>query len=353
MNDRNTVLRAHEWVEERLSEYMDNRLDPLERVRLERHLEDCTRCQRSLDTLRWTVSVLKQAHAPALPRQFTLPAPARSTRAPAMGLSVLRLATALATLILVSLIGIDLITNLGGGAPMLAPLPAAQSSARGAEPAATRAALVPPPSPSGTNDLAATGLSATAAPPLPPVQPPAPQLQPNSPTLEPTGGPLPTFVPSTGALPTVPALAAATAAPSPTLPPRLFSGPSSTRSAPQPTSFPSPTLPAFGLGGGPPPTTLPKAGSSEARTQPTATLTATAEPTATLIPPTETPVPPTSTPTPRAQALVQATRVPAVVPPEPPPASPEIVTPLRAAELGALFVAVFLGAILILSRARR
>lgn len=70
------------WVEERLSDYLDGALSPQERAMVEAHLQTSESARASLESLRWTVSLIKQTPAPALPRQFTLPvtprAPARS-----------------------------------------------------------------------------------------------------------------------------------------------------------------------------------------------------------------------------------------------------------------------------------
>ena len=58
MADRNFAANEHAWIEERLSAYIDNQLAPLEHAQLERHLRGCARCQASLASLRWTVSLL-------------------------------------------------------------------------------------------------------------------------------------------------------------------------------------------------------------------------------------------------------------------------------------------------------
>ena len=74
---------SHTWVEARLSAYVDEQLDARERAQIEKHLSACARCQAQLESLRWTIDLLKHAPAPALPRSFTLPVPAR--RASAFG----------------------------------------------------------------------------------------------------------------------------------------------------------------------------------------------------------------------------------------------------------------------------
>lgn len=68
------------YVEERLSEYLDGTLNEQERNLVEAYLATSERARESLEALRYTVNLLKQTPAPALPRQFTLPV---TSRAPA------------------------------------------------------------------------------------------------------------------------------------------------------------------------------------------------------------------------------------------------------------------------------
>lgn len=82
MFNRSRPEEIHNYVEERLSDYLDGTLPPKERSELDAHLKQCERCAASLGSLRWTVGLLKQAPGPSLPRSFTLPVP-ESQRAPA------------------------------------------------------------------------------------------------------------------------------------------------------------------------------------------------------------------------------------------------------------------------------
>ncbi len=181
------VRDGHAWVEERLSAYVDGQLAPNERAQLENHLRDCARCQASLASLKWTISLLKQAPAPALPRSFILPRqgsrglrPESAQPAPffRFGFGALRAATALATLVLCAVVGADLILQFGGAsAPAFAP--AAREVA-----APTQAALVPPTiQPSAADKVAPTPLrvagSATSSP-QPTAPPPQLLAQPKS-----------------------------------------------------------------------------------------------------------------------------------------------------------------------------
>lgn len=324
MADRRDSEREHLWVEERLSTYIDNQLAPLERAQLERHVRDCARCQRSLAALRWTVSLVKQAPAPALPRQFTLPIPQQKARprdVPAFGFGFARLATVVATLLLFAVVGIDVISQLGGTLSGSAPAPAAMQNV--AQP--TSIALAPgqaeDQSKQPTPTVAASEklLKAPTIAPLPAV-PPAPT---SAPIASPTvifgrGGGLP----ETSSTETSMSSLAATAAP-----PR------------------APALRASGT-----PTTGPLA--SAASLPPTAEPTTTPQPTATMPLPTATATvpPPTETAqpssTPEVQALVQPTVAPfaqsQAETPEP------VVTPIRATEIGLFFFAVFFATVTVL-----
>ncbi len=347
----------HTWVEGRLSAYLDNQLSSLERAQVDRHLRECGQCQRAFDSLSWTVSLLKQAPAPALPRSFTLPVPKPSTRAPIIGLSALRLATALATLVFVALVGVDLILQFAG-APMTASAPSAReampATVATSQPTLSIAQVQPtptpvPPSPTTRPQTEAAdamtlpqGAQATAAPP-PAALPPQP---------------LPTRAPAATSAP-VPA-----AKNSPTVgAPRLFAQPGQpTKTAPL-TKTPKPI---YGRGGGgpdAPETGFPKAGALESTLatpgpSPSPTVQAVPSPTAQAIPspsplPTVTvpPAPPTTQPTPAALANVQPTPGPVETFRAAEPAD-EFLTPLRIGQLAALFLAAFLAALVLLLRRR-
>lgn len=157
----------HTWVEERLSDFIDNQLAPAERARVENHLADCAQCRASLESMRWTIALIKQAPAPATNRSFVLPVPAR--REPSsFAFGFARFATALATLLLFAVIGVDLLTQFGG----------ASSSAPAAmrESAATQSiAFAPTKAPEPTSEPKPVGAMSSAAPlpPAPAAVPPA------------------------------------------------------------------------------------------------------------------------------------------------------------------------------------
>jgi anti-sigma factor RsiW len=117
---------SHDRVESRLSEYIDGRLPQEERLQISRHLQACPSCQESLESLQWTVKLLKQVPAPRLPRQFTLPVPEpRRTTSPWLkwGLAT---ASSLAAAVFVLIVAVDVLSQRS--APSELALPAAAPS---------------------------------------------------------------------------------------------------------------------------------------------------------------------------------------------------------------------------------
>lgn len=296
MFERKNNREGHVWVEERLSDYIDNQLAPLERSHLERHVRGCARCQASLASLKWAISLLKRAPAPALPRSFALTVPSKPAHLFQLNLSMLRLATALATLMLFALVGVDLISQWGGaGAP--APLPAAREIV---EP--TQAIALVQATPSASPDVL---VAPTAAPPT---SAPAQLLvQPRAPATTSLPSPAPTQAPGVAS---VAAETSATKAGADTAPKSAITPPA------------------------------PKPAAADARATPTAAMPTALAPsrTTTAVSPTA----PIESPTPKVEVRVEPTRGP---PPPPSELPREMGSPLRIAELGLLFVAVFLGAL--------
>jgi Putative zinc-finger len=298
MAERKFSATEHAWVEERLSAYIDNQLAPLERAQLERHLRDCARCQASLASLRWTVSLVKQAPAPALPRAFTLPMPAPVRHAPAFGFGFARLATVAATLLLFAVIGVDAISQLGGGFAASAPAPAALQSAA----QLTSIALVP--TSAADKSLAVPPTVAPAA--VPPVA---------------TSVPSPTEVFGRGG-----------GAPETLATDSAKSGVTTLTAPRAPAVAPRESITA---------TRAASAAILATQTLPTATATATVpSPTATA----------QSSSTPNVQVRVQPTVAPA--PPRANETPQQIVTPLRLGEIGLLFLAAFFGTLTVMLRRR-
>lgn len=189
----------HAWVEERLSAFIDNQLAQDERVRVTSHLGDCARCRASLESLQWTLSLVKQAPAPALPRSFTLPVTREESQAGGLSFAFLRAATAIATLLLCLVIGLDLFsqTRFGVAQAPSAPLPAAQFAAP-----TQNVALAPAATSAPTSASAAAGvptLASQAAPPIAPTSAPAATQPPPQGLSQPVALPSPTRALSAGA----------------------------------------------------------------------------------------------------------------------------------------------------------
>lgn len=81
-----------------LSPYIDGQLSPSEMERIERHIEECDDCRRELESLRAVVSLLHRVPIIAPQRSFTIAAKAPRRRP--VALRALRVATAVAVLVL-------------------------------------------------------------------------------------------------------------------------------------------------------------------------------------------------------------------------------------------------------------
>ena len=318
-------------MEERLSGFIDNQLAALERAQLERHLRDCKRCQTSLASLRWTISLVKQVPAPTLPRMFTLPMPAPTRPASAWGFGFARLATVVATLLLFAVIGLDAISQLGGGVGSRAPVavqnaaaptsvalaPRVEDQAKQVSPTASTGALFSAPQPSPA--VLATQPAASA---LVPALPPAPA---SAPTAAPAAAP--TVILGLGAGPDTAETSSPTVKSAATALPRAPAAvPRATA-----TSTLAPAASAAGLATPVPPTATVPA--------PTATATAVPpNPTATARP----------SPTINAQAYAVPTLAP--LPPRQLETPQAIASPIRWTEIGLFFLVVFFAAIAVLMR---
>ena len=106
---------------EAFSEYLDGRLSPHRKQRMERHLDTCQQCRQELASLEYTVQLLHRVPAASVPRSFTLRvAPvrereARTTRLPSLAFGT---ATASVVLLLAVLVSADLGGVLTGEAPL-------------------------------------------------------------------------------------------------------------------------------------------------------------------------------------------------------------------------------------------
>jgi hypothetical protein len=111
---------GHDYVLERLSPYIDDRLSGEERTRIVAHLRACQNCREELRTLQWTRGLLQQVPAVPVPRSFVIreadlaPQRAAGRRRMAAGrpLAGLQWAAALVAILLVVVVAGDMF--LGG-----------------------------------------------------------------------------------------------------------------------------------------------------------------------------------------------------------------------------------------------
>ena len=118
---KSTPQTEHEYVDERLSAYIDGELPSEEQGVVERHLASCQDFQWNLDSLRQTVQWTRELPTVPVPRVFTIPVAARPERARRWrwSLPVLQGATALVTLLLVLVVAGDFL--LTGKLAVVAP----------------------------------------------------------------------------------------------------------------------------------------------------------------------------------------------------------------------------------------
>ncbi|MGB6836109.1 MAG: zf-HC2 domain-containing protein, partial [Dehalococcoidia bacterium] len=111
------LLRPHPVRREDLSAYLDGRLAPPERARVEEHLAACGRCRQELEELRTVVRALRGLSQVPVPRSFRLsPAQvetARPAARPTWAYGALGAASAAATIIFAVLLSGDLLTTDG------------------------------------------------------------------------------------------------------------------------------------------------------------------------------------------------------------------------------------------------
>jgi anti-sigma factor RsiW len=168
----------HQWVRERLSLYLDGRLDPEARARVERHLAACAACARSWETLRWTVQALRAMPRVPAPRPLAL-RPEDIAPAPRPVGWLRRAAWAMAAVFLLVL-GLDLARTLGQAT---APLPTALAPMAPAEAPALRAPKAEEATPAPLFGLAVPSETPVASPtPIPPAPAPSPSAPPFRPS---------------------------------------------------------------------------------------------------------------------------------------------------------------------------
>lgn len=115
---------------EDLSAFLDGELSPNRAARLEERVKSEPALQEALEGLRRTVKLVKSIPEVPTPRDFTLTPAMAGVRESRRPYPLLRLATVLATLAFVSLVGVDALFSFAG-APMaaLAPEPGAEREA--------------------------------------------------------------------------------------------------------------------------------------------------------------------------------------------------------------------------------
>jgi|GEM_PF-2184193 len=116
---RRVTLRKneHQYVTERLSAYVDQALSAQERMRVQKHLEQCTACRQELESLLWIKRLLRQTPTIPVPRSFVVrqaDLDAIAVTARQRPLVITRWATALVALLLV----VVLLGDLLSGRPM-------------------------------------------------------------------------------------------------------------------------------------------------------------------------------------------------------------------------------------------
>ncbi|MGC8839458.1 MAG: zf-HC2 domain-containing protein [Anaerolineae bacterium] len=328
---------------ERLSAYLDGQVTPQERREVESHLRTCPQCAWELESLRHTVSLLRQVRQVAVPHPLTLrEMDVRPVRTPqqAWFLPYLQGATALVSLLLVVLVAGDLLLGLGGA-------PTAKPQAYPAPVVATVPVEVPAP-PEGAPAEATEEVALALAPAAP--ETPAEEALPTE-ERSPKAAEGGEAVPSGEAVPG--GEGEATPSPSPAM-----------RALGETTTPPVPWPPGDmgGMGGlapaGPPTEEGPVAALAAETPTPTATPTAVPSPTPTPAPATAVAMAPavaTATPeaAPRA-AVATPSPVPLPAPAEeaaragPAPWVPWV----RLAELGLLGASLVLGGLTLLLRRR-
>ncbi len=127
-----TIRRSHRHIKpETLSEYLDGRLQAAALARVGRELASCGACRDELDSLRATVTMLRQLPEEAPRRSFTMaappPEPVRARPAPFLRIPQWAYAGAvsLAVIVLVVLVSADTMGLLAPGEPTTSREPAA------------------------------------------------------------------------------------------------------------------------------------------------------------------------------------------------------------------------------------
>lgn len=138
----------HEFCQEELSAFLDGQLNWRERSRVRKHLERCAACRRDLASLQQTVTLLRATPKIKPPRSFFIPASEkvkqRQWQRTRLAYGYLRMATAMATVLLVLVVSSDALLRFATIAPAQ-PMPAAVPAIRTFEAEPTPMELVEMP----------------------------------------------------------------------------------------------------------------------------------------------------------------------------------------------------------------
>lgn len=101
----------HELCQENLSAFLDGQVTHRERMRVQKHLEECAACRADLEALRHTVALLRAVPAVKPPRSFLIPAreviQQRQAQRRRLAYVYMQAATAVATVLLVLVVSGD------------------------------------------------------------------------------------------------------------------------------------------------------------------------------------------------------------------------------------------------------
>ena len=162
------VLRGSHATPDLLSDYLDQRLSPTERQRVDTHIQTCWECRRELQGLQETVYLLRNTPVVPVPRSFALTASLVAAQSSA-GLypMAVRAAVAVAVALVVVVLG-DGLGLLGPSQPQVPvvsalpePAPVIRSDGSGPEIAVSVDPVTTAPSEPVTSSEPATGASAT------------------------------------------------------------------------------------------------------------------------------------------------------------------------------------------------
>ena len=107
------ATRRHSKIRELLSSYIDGEVTDAERKLVEDHVATCEDCREELESLRWTVSVLREMPEVETSRSFAFSTPPDRTRERPRLVTATRWAASAAAVLLVALVATEVATRLG------------------------------------------------------------------------------------------------------------------------------------------------------------------------------------------------------------------------------------------------